>query len=540
MKRLFLAFLFLPALLPAFAQPYDTLAMQQRMKADVYYLSSKELMGREAGTPYEIKARDYIAHSFESTGTMKFLADSSYFQGFHYSFGKTFEEKSIRIGKKVYEIDYLYIPGEITTNILKISFPFLRMSEAEIADTRPSAIVVTPEDLKEKTIISVLRRAGDMLNPDGFRVLIYADASEGGKWDDLTGYARNFGKNVIFVQLRGKAAKKLLTQKSPAIDISTRFINRTETAFNVVAFINNGAPTTVVLGAHYDHLGMGAVNSRHEGFPDIHYGADDNASGTAAVMEMARHLNSRKNLKHNYIFVAFSAEEKGLIGSTYFMDNYNHDARIISMLNFDMVGRVDTTTFLLNLNGAGSSPAWDTLLPNANTGQLALKLNKGGLSGSDHMPFYLAGIPVLFFFTGLHSDYHTPADTPEKVNYHGMTQVVRYALDVVNRLEQLDSLPYSKAEVREPGRSPARQGVTLGVIPDHAFDGKGMRLSGVLDGRTAEKAGFLKNDIIIRIAGHEVTSIESYMAAMSKLKPGNKAEFVILRDGKEMTIQVGF
>jgi C-terminal processing protease CtpA/Prc len=210
------------------------------------------------------------------------------------------------------------------------------------------------------------------------------------------------------------------------------------------------------------------------------------------------------------------------------------------MLNYDMVGRLDDSTRLLNLNATGSSPSWDTLLNNTGKGSLQLKLNKSGISGSDQLPFYLNNIPVVFFFTGLHSDYHTPGDTPDKINYAGIAEVLSFTQNLLSRIDGIDSLAFAKVNVKEQSRTPARSGATLGIIPDHAYDGEGMRISGVLENRTAEKFGFQKNDIIIGVGDQKVTSIEDYMRAMSELKPGDTAIITVQRGGTEIIIQVTF
>ena len=309
---------------------------------------------------------------------------------------------------------------------------------------------------------------------------------------------------------------------------------------NVLGFIDNKASKSILLGAHYDHLGYGDFGSRYMGYPQIHNGADDNASGTALVIELAKMLKQKSSKKYNYIIAAFSGEEKGLLGSKAFVNSGLPDKfKIEAMLNFDMVGRVDSVDPKINILGTGSSTLWDQLLNSSPTNALKPNLSNGGLGGSDQFSFYNDSIPVLFFITGLHGDYHVPTDDVEKINFDGMVMVLKYAENLIERLDSVENVPFSAVAQSNAGRSYTK-GVTIGVVPDHTFNGKGMRIDGVSPGRPAEKAGLQKGDVIIKMGDFEVSDMASYMTALSKFKKGDITKIMYLRNDKTESTEVQF
>jgi hypothetical protein len=307
---------------------------------------------------------------------------------------------------------------------------------------------------------------------------------------------------------------------------------------NVVGFIDHGAETTVVIGAHYDHLGYGAHGSLHSGEPAIHNGADDNASGIAVMLQLAEKLKSGPK-GNNYLFIAFSGEERGLWGSNYFtkeptlqLENVNY------LINMDMVGRLNEEKTLA-INGTGTSPAWnDALEPLAN-GRFKLVLSESGVGPSDHTSFYLKDIPVLHFFTGQHDDYHKPSDDADKVNYEGMLQIGTYISALISNLDSQGKLEFTKTKEPDQSSTP-RFSVTLGVVPDYLFDGKGMRISGVKEGRTADNAGLEQGDIVIKMGKIEVTDMQSYMQGLAAFEKGDKTTVVVKRGEKELKKKVQF
>ncbi len=311
---------------------------------------------------------------------------------------------------------------------------------------------------------------------------------------------------------------------------------------NVVGYLDNKAKHTVVIGAHYDHLGYGHSGSLHRGEPAIHNGADDNASGVAGLLRLARLLKGNKKAKrNNYLFVAFSAEELGLIGSKMLAnDSLFFDARRANyMLNMDMIGRLNPEK-VLALNGVGTSPAWKTALDAIDTKGISLKTSLSGIGPSDHTSFYLRDIPVLHFFTGQHSDYHKPGDDSEKVNYEGILQVTDLMLALIERIDSMGKLPFSKTKDEEENRRVASFKVSLGVMPDYVYDGEGMRVDGVTEGRAGEKAGLQKGDILIGIGDMPVKSIYDYMEGLGKFNKGDKTTLKVKRGTQVLELSVEF
>ena len=311
------------------------------------------------------------------------------------------------------------------------------------------------------------------------------------------------------------------------------------TGRNVIGYINNNAEHTIIIGAHYDHLGMGGEGSRYKGEPAVHNGADDNASGVAVIIELAKYLKEN-NKKHNYLILAFSGEEKGLWGSNYYMKNPTIDTSKISyMMNFDMVGRLGAS-YKLMVYGTGTSPSFGWVLDKANDPVMFHLMKKeSGVGPSDHTSFYLKGYPVLHFFTGQHEDYHKPTDDVEKINFDGMVLLLNYVEKVMTDLDGIEKLTYRKTKDEDSHKAP-KYSVTLGVVPDYLYDGKGMRIDGTSTDRPADKAGMKTGDVVIKMGDVDVPDMMGYMTALSQFKKGDTTDVVFLRDGKEMTLSVTF
>ncbi len=312
----------------------------------------------------------------------------------------------------------------------------------------------------------------------------------------------------------------------------------TETGENVIGYIDNKAENTVVIGAHYDHLGMGGEGSLYREGEAIHNGADDNASGVAMMLHLADSLQKKDSPKNNnYLFIAFSGEEEGLLGSNYFVKNPTIDTKKVTyMLNMDMVGRLNSEKTLA-VYGLGTSPILKQAV-NANAGDLKIAENESGVGPSDHTSFYLADIPVLHFFTGQHEDYHKPSDDTEKVNFAGMEIVSNYIFSIIKDLDSQPKLPFRKTK-NESEAVPDFK-VTLGVVPDYLFSGKGMRIDGISEDRPAQKAGLQKGDIVVKMGDYEVTDMMSYMKSLSKFEKGQTAKVTIDRGGELKEVEVTF
>ena len=310
------------------------------------------------------------------------------------------------------------------------------------------------------------------------------------------------------------------------------------TGRNVIGYMDHNARYTIVLGAHYDHLGMGTFGSLHMGEPAIHNGADDNASGVAMILELAENLKRNKNF--NYLFIAFTGEENGLWGSNYYCDHPTVDmTTVTAMFNFDMVGRLNRATRKMALNGVGTSPAWPDLIKTANAYNLDFSLSESGIGPSDHTSFYLEDIPVLHFFTGAHEDYHKPSDDIHLINARGMRDISSTVMHLISLMDSNEKLPFTKTKDPDPSSTPTME-VTLGVLPDYLYDGTGMRIEGVREGKPAEIAGLTKGDIIIKMDGKDIKDIYSYMEVLGTFHKGDKKSVTVLRDGKEMQFELNF
>lgn len=303
----------------------------------------------------------------------------------------------------------------------------------------------------------------------------------------------------------------------------------TITGNNIIGYIDNKAENTVVIGAHYDHLGYGGQGSLYrDTIKAVHNGADDNASGVAVMLDLAGKLqNTNKN--NNYLFMAFSGEEMGLLGSNYFMKNPTLNTKKISyMINLDMVGRLKKDSALA-VYGIGTSPIFKQVL-NAHNKDFKLILKESGVGPSDHTSFYLADIPALHFFTGQHEDYHKPGDDWEKLNFEGMDKISSYIFDMISDLDDNGKLAFRKT--RNESDNVPRFKVGLGIIPDYLFEGNGMRIDGVSEDKPAQKAGLQKGDIIVKLGDSVVVDMMSYMRALSVFDKGDSTK-VIVKRGKE-------
>ncbi|PZV86355.1 PDZ domain-containing protein [Algoriphagus aquaeductus] len=308
------------------------------------------------------------------------------------------------------------------------------------------------------------------------------------------------------------------------------------TGRNVVAFLDKKADKTIVIGAHFDHLGMGGQGSLHRGDSAIHNGADDNASGTAGLLALAEILK-HEELKNNILFIAFSGEENGLWGSNYFVKNPTIDLQTVNyMINMDMVGRLNEEKSLA-INGVGTSPSFVPVFDQINADSLKLVTSESGVGPSDHTSFYLQDLPVLHFFTGQHEDYHKPSDDSDKINYEGLVKVVRYISRVVTTLDNEPKLAFTKT--KDSSDSP-RFTVSMGVVPDYMFDGKGMRVDGVSEGKPAQAAGLLKGDVVVQLGDSTVYDMMSYMRALSAFQKGDSTKVVIERSGQKVEAVVRF
>ena len=290
----------------------------------------------------------------------------------------------------------------------------------------------------------------------------------------------------------------------------------------------------VVIGGHYDTTANapGKINN----------GADDNASGTSMVIELFEKFASTNNHKRTLVFMAFGGEELGLLGSKHFVNNPTIDLdKVHLMVNLDMIGRMEDNN--VQLGGAATAENFSSRLhpflmeENVNV----IELGKGIFSRSDHYNFYKKDIPVLFFFTGVHDDYHKPSDDADKINYDGMKSISNMVEGIVDEFANTeDNLVFKSVEQEQTMQTPVRMKVTLGVMPDYAYDGKGVKIDSVIDNRPGKMAGMLDGDIVIRIEDMNITDIYKYMEALSNIEPSATAKVAVLRGAEEVVLNVQF
>ncbi len=331
--------------------------------------------------------------------------------------------------------------------------------------------------------------------------------------------------------------------------LRVRLTRRTAAAANVIGRLPAGAadrlPGAVLVGAHYDHLGLGGAGSLAPDSHEVHHGADDNASGTAALLEVARALAAeRGRLRRDVYFVAFSGEEEGVLGSTAFTRRPPAGLAVkdlIAMLNMDMVGRLRDNR--LTVLGAETAEEWKQMVPPACRRELVgCTLSGDGYGPSDHSPFYAAGVPVLHFFTGAHEDYHKPSDTADKINAAGGERVALLVADLAREVADHPArLAYKSAPAPAPQGDARSYGASLGTIPDYAGDGRpGVLIANVRPQGAAAKAGIERGDLLVELAGKPIRDIYDFMYVLRQSKPGETAKAVVDRGGRKVELAVTF
>jgi hypothetical protein len=309
---------------------------------------------------------------------------------------------------------------------------------------------------------------------------------------------------------------------------------------NVVGFLDNGAEFTIVIGAHYDHLGRGLDHNSLDPNPNgkIHNGADDNASGTSGVLELARQFTqNNKKEPYNFLFMCFSGEELGLLGSKKFIEYPTYDLNKVNyMFNMDMIGRFRDDKGLM-IQGVGTSSLWGKMI-DIMGGDMKIIPDSSGVGPSDYTSFYLKGIPVLGFFTGQHTDYHKPSDDTELINFEGEKKVLDYIVRFVEATCTFPKMDF--LTTKQPQNQARNFKVTMGVMPDYAYDKKGMRIDGVTDGKPAAKAGLKTGDVIMKIGDMDIETVYTYMDALTKYKKGETTKVVVKRGNEDVVLDVTF
>ncbi len=411
------------------------------------------------------------------------------------------------------------------------------------------------KDPRSKLDASTQARLGDLRNKAfvaknaGAKALIIVDAGDLSQEEaKLPVLAAAESESLIpIIVITRKAGQALLKgAHKAALTVALEPV-RTKTA-NVVGVIRAGAaqkqPGVVVIGAHVDHLGMGGPGALDPQVNDVHNGADDNASGAAALVEVARALVEKKSeLARDVYIVGFSAEEMGDLGSFHYVKNPPTKDAIVAMMNMDMVGRMRMSQ--LHVNGGDSAKEWKSIVaPACEAAKVSCTVSGSGYGPSDHMPFYVAGIPVLFFFTGNHLDYHTAKDDVERINAIGAAKVSQIVADVALATTKQPSLTYVKSPPEMlRGGDMRRRGASLGTVPSYSEDPnqpKGVLLTDVTPGGAAQAAGLKGGDLIIAIGTTEIGNVNDLMYVLQAAKPGEKTTITFVRGGKTSKVDAVF
>lgn len=544
--KLFVSFLFLASVVTAQKQKKADKSTIANLKTHIFFLADDKLEGRRAGSNGEKLAMEYISGQFSSIGLLPKGTDG-FFQAFEINEGKKIMDGTgFSVNGTSLQNDKDFFPFPYSPNKTVEGSPAIAMKEPDMPWFVDLKEILTENqqnphfDLNEY----ILTNSKKAYDKGATAVIIYNTSSTD---DNLVFNAKDKSETlrIPVVYVRKDAAKKYFSDATATLNlkIKTEIGEKTRTGHNVVGYINNNAANTVILGAHFDHLGYGEDGNSmlRTGEKLIHNGADDNASGTAALIELARMLKTSKAKANNYLFIAFSGEELGLFGSKYFTEHPTVDLKSVNyMINMDMVGRLNDSTKAVAVGGYGTSPQWASVI-NAQDKKLpfVIKIDSSGTGPSDHTSFYRKDIPVLFFFTGQHKDYHRPSDDADRINYQGELYVINYIYTVITELnKQTQKLAFAKT--REVQSASSSFKVTMGIMPDYTYPGNGVRADGVTEGRPASKAGLKAGDVIIQLGEHKVSSVETYMQALNKFNKGDKTKVKFKRGDQEMEADIQF
>lgn len=540
----------------------------QVAKRTIPYLASDALEGRFPGTPGDSMAMQFIESEFEAFGLNTF--DFGYRQEFDIVTEiRASDECYVHWNAQELEISRDYLPlsysgaEPLDADVVLGTKELLKSEDTDLDGSWVLVLLDDDEgsipDYRDMIDIGIQARLRDA---GGLIVSYMFDVTDSTEFYPLQ-YNRSFAsislpaiqvsRDVIAESLEGCDAALsdvVMSEdinKVPDIDLQVDAqvkIDKFETTTaNLAGWIEgDNADEWIVVGAHYDHLGYGGYGSgsRTPERYDIHNGADDNASGVASVLMLADHYAEHPP-GVNIAFVLFGAEEQGLLGSKYFVDNMPFETdKVKTMLNFDMVGRMEDS--VLSIIGTTTAEEYQDILSECDGDLLKLKLRKGGYSGSDQAVFYSEKLPVLFFFTGLNEDYHTPDDIESKINYEGIDMLCHLCVDLLDTLFLPETtLTYQEVKSSKKRKHGDKMKVKLGIMPDMTGESdNGMRVDAVISGGVADKSGLLKGDIITKIGDDEIENIYDYMKIMSRFEEGSKTQIVVIREGESMVFDVKF
>ena len=565
-----------------------------RLQQDVSYLASDPLDGRRTGTAGANDAARYIAGEFLRAGLRPAINATGdekrrermarYLQSFPYVSGVSLganNSLTLSIGDAGggFAVGQDWMPLGISANGTENQLPSILVgygitapelnyndyANPKVAGRIAVALSGTPdgdnphgqfaryEEVRWKAIAA--RNAGakaliviarqENFAEDRFSVLRYDNAGDVGI--PVIGISQSLAKELLKsdslseVELAAKSKSELAYRELPWTITLTTSVTRNEVpAYNVVGVLEGSDPIlkneNIIIGAHYDHLGRGGEGSLAPKSGEIHHGADDNASGTAGLMELARMFSAQKpKLKRTLIFIAFGGEEEGLLGSNYYV---NHPltplTNTVGMINMDMIGRMNDRKLIIG--GVGTAKEWRGLIEPEKS--FALTLNEDGFGPSDHSSFYGKQVPVLFFWTGTHNDYHKPSDTSDKINYNDEAKILSFVARIVRDIDGADKrLTYTTAKSDPAPRSGGFR-VYLGTIPNYADSNDGLLIDGVRDESPAAKAGLKAGDRIVKIGDRAVKNVYDYTYALGEMKAGQEYVFEVMRGSEKLTLRV--
>lgn len=615
MKKHLLVFIIgLATFAPAWAQSAANTRVD-RLRADVTYLASDELGGRMTGTTGTEKAAAYIRREFQrlklEAGSKDYLQPFPFVAGVTLGKGNSLSFKNLDgTGKpSAFTLADDWLPLGFSPNAAIKDAPLVFVGHGIVAADLPRddyanldatgkivvAMTGAPSDGKNYGRYADARWKAIAAKNKGAQALILLSAEPNLKDSQQTRlrYDNAGEAGLPVIVLAQDAAHRFLKasglQGAPetvvakiAASLTVNLVRQTVQAKNIIGILRGNDPKlrdeAIIIGAHYDHLGLGgegsgslAVNSR-----DIHHGADDNASGTSGLLELARTFAAeRQKLRRTVVFIAFSGEEAGLLGSAYYVTQPAWPlTQTVAMFNMDMIGRMRDKN--LTVGGVGTAREWKGFIEAANIAQAArvvlgqpetslkpteqvmshgadgqpviahdaaksfnLSLSEDGFGPSDHSSFYGKQIPVLFFFTGAHEDYHKPSDTADKINYDGQARILDFVARLMWAVDAADARPaYQLAQSSAAGRRNMSFNVTLGVMPGYAESNDGLKLDGVREGSPAAQAGLQTGDKVIKLGTFDIRNVQDYTYALGQLKANQEYDIVFVRGTETFTRKI--
>ena len=592
MKHIIISLISLLIMHCALPLPSDQATITEKeLYEHISYLASDDLEGRKPGTPTGNLAADYIAEHFNQLGLTLLGEDGKQYFNVVTSVSLGSANRFMAPGIEAIAGEN-YTPTAFSSNAsiqapisfagygFQISTDSLAWDDYANIDAKGKWVIIlrgTPENDARSSKFdkySALRHKLLVARDNGAAGVLFVSGTKFDDKDELIDMRieRNLSKAVLPVlHLKRDLVDQLLSKTSMTISdleskldetlaphtleidlqlsITTEIIQQEVTTQNVVALLPGSDSVLkdeyIVVGAHYDHLGWGGIGSgsRRPDTTAIHNGADDNASGVAAVLEIAERLALGKiSPRRSILFMAFGAEEMGLLGSKFFTSNPLIEKSMIKqMFNLDMVGRLDTESPSLTVGGTGTGEGIEDFLAlHAKDREFKLSTTPDGYGPSDHAAFYVEDIPVLFFFTGITEEYHTPADDVETINFSGEKAIADYAYDLIGGMDAREKLfTFLEAGPKGPPKSGKRGKVKMGIIPDFAAaDASGFLIGGIVPGGPAGLSGMKKGDIMVALEGRSVMNVYDYMGRMAEVKPGQRVTVEVMRGDEKLILIV--